>query len=77
MANPFGKRPAEWLRLPSTVSFLETLGQYGKIPQADNQLVKTTKGGIKPGTWFHKYVAMEFARWISPAFAIYTNRVRK
>jgi hypothetical protein len=36
-------------------------------------LVKVTKGGNNPGTWMHEDVALEFARWLSPLFAIWCN----
>lgn len=36
-------------------------------------LVVTVRGGSNPGTWMHEDVALEFARWLSPAFAIWTN----
>lgn len=37
------------------------------------ELVKVQNGGAYPGTWFHEDVALEFARWLSPAFAIWCN----
>lgn len=67
MAKRFGKTPYEWLRLPSTISFIEVLKQYGKIPKADNQAVNTIRGGLGAGTWMHEDVAIEFARWLHPA----------
>lgn len=39
-------------------------------------LVRVTKGGNdknNQGTWMHEDVALEFARWLSPAFAIWCN----
>lgn len=38
-------------------------------------LAVTVRGGNprNQGTWFHEDVAMEFARWLSPKFAIWTN----
>lgn len=36
-------------------------------------LVVTVRGGANPGTWMHQDVALEFARWLSPMFAIWTN----
>lgn len=40
-------------------------------------LIKIVKGGtvseVAQGTWFHEDVAIEFARWLSPAFAIWCN----
>ena len=71
MAKPFGKRPAKWLELPSTKEFLAKLTEVRK---SDIGFVKTEKGGnLGGGTWMHEDVAIEFARWLSPAFAIWCN----
>jgi phage antirepressor YoqD-like protein len=71
MAKTFGKRPVDWLRLPTSKTFLEELSKVRK--SHFEKLVKTQAGGANPGTWFHEDVAIEFARWLSPAFAIWTN----
>ena len=72
MAKVFGKRPAKWLELPSTKEFLSALVDVRK---SDIALIQTDKGGINGGggTWMHEDVALEFARWLSPAFAIWCN----
>lgn len=72
MAKSFGKRPAKWLELPSTKEFLAALTDVRK---SDFALIQTEKGGIDGGggTWMHEDVALEFARWLSPAFAIWCN----
>ena len=73
MAKPFGKRPAKWLELPSTKEFLKTLST---IRKSDSEFVVTINGGTTEkgkGTWMHEDVALEFARWLSPAFAIWCN----
>lgn len=72
MAKPFDKRPAKWLELPSTKEFLAALTDVRKL---DFALIQTEKGGINGGggTWMHEDVALEFARWLSPAFAIWCN----
>lgn len=71
MAKPFGKRPVKWLELPSTKEFLFALTEVRK---SDSGLVQTDKGGVNGGcTWMHEDVALEFARWLSPAFAIWCN----
>lgn len=75
MAKPFGenKRPAKWLRTSSAEEYISTVSEVQKCPSADLQRV--TKGGTKQqGTWFQKDVAMEFARWLSPMFALWCNR---
>ena len=68
MAKAFGKRPAAWLRLPSTVTFMAALGTMRK----SHSLTQTIEG-TNGGTWFHEDVAIEFARWLSPKFAIWCN----
>lgn len=72
MAKPFDKRPAKWLELPSTKDFLAALTA---IRKSDTALIQTNSGGINGGggTWMHEDVALEFARWLSPAFAIWCN----
>lgn len=71
MAKPFGKVVKDWLKTGQTKEFLNVLSEGRKIPLAD--LVQVTKGGNNSGTWFHEDVAMEFARWLSPAFGIWCN----
>lgn len=74
MAKPFGKRPAKWLELPSTKEFLSTLTTIRKSDS--EKYVITINGGTTDkgkGTWMHEDVALEFARWLSPQFAIWCN----
>ena len=85
MAKPFGKRPTDWLRLPTTKAFLNSLSEVRKmhitpnIPDVGKShfgFVVTKRGGDKhaeQGTWMHEDVALEFARWLSPEFAIWCN----
>ena len=68
MAKPFGKRPSKWLELPTTKQFLDALEAVRK---SDRSLLVKNVNGI--GTWMHEDVALEFARWLSPAFAIWCN----
>lgn len=74
MAKSFKKRPADWLRLPSTKDFIDKLSEVRK---SHITLVEAVKGvfkdGRQQGTWFHEDVALEFARWLSPTFAIWCN----
>lgn len=68
MAKPFGKdkSPRYWLRLPSSKEFISALEAVRK----SHRLVETING---VGTWMHEDVALEFARWLSPQFAIWCN----
>jgi phage antirepressor YoqD-like protein len=71
MAAAFGKLPKDFLKNKRTKEFLETLSSRRKILLTD--LVQVKNGGDNPGTWMHEDVAIEFARWLSPDFAIWTN----
>lgn len=71
MAKAFGKRAVDWLQNQQTQEFIEALTEVRKSTSAD--LVQVTKGGPNQGTWMHEDVAMEFARWLSPKFAIWCN----
>jgi hypothetical protein len=71
MAKVFNKRPVIWLSSRQTGEFLNELSKVRNLTLAD--LVQVNKGGANPGTWMHEDVALEFARWLSPAFAIWCN----
>lgn len=68
-AKAFGKDVYEYLRLPSTVEYLDAL--TGKIP--DKEFIKTQRGSglhMTTGTWGHPKVAVPFARWLDVRFAV-------
>ena len=71
MAKHFGKRTVDWLQNSQTQEFIKALSEVRKSTSAD--LVQVTKGGAYQGTWMHEDVAIEFARWLSPKFAIWCN----
>lgn len=66
MAKPFNKRVNDWRNLPSTKEFLNVL----EATRKSGRLIETING---VGTWMHEDVAIEFARWLSPQFAIWCN----
>lgn len=73
MAKPFGKLVGDWLRLKTTTEFAEALSADMHIPIS--ALIQVVKGGnSEQGTWLHEDVALEFARWLSPSFAIWCNK---
>lgn len=73
MAKPFGKLVGDWLRLKTTTEFTEALSADMQIPIS--ALIQVVKGGNnEQGTWMHEDIALEFARWLSPAFAIWCNK---
>jgi hypothetical protein len=80
MAKPFGMRPAEFLRLPATISFIKALAkdldeiwENPTFNKLQKNLVITNRG-VMGGTWMHPDLALEFARWLSPEFALWCNR---
>ena len=80
MAKPFGKRPVDWLNLSSTIRYIDTLREVrfpNITPDESSGLVEAYRGNFsdgKPqGTWMNEDVALEFARWLSPQFAIWCN----
>lgn len=70
MAKPFGKSPKDFLKTEQTKRFIEALSEVKKILSSD--LVRVVYGD-NGGTWMHEDVALEFARWLSPAFSIWCN----
>jgi len=73
MAKPFGaaKKPANWLRTKESKEYINALPDSHICASAD--LVKVMKGGNpdEQGTWANDYrIAMRFAQWLSPEFAI-------
>ena len=72
MARRFNKHPVDWQRLPSTQSLLDTITEVRKS-HIGNFIVISRGGNARGGTWFHRDIAIEFARWLSPAFAIWCN----
>ena len=71
MANKFGKQAKDWLKTQQSKEFLKALSSRRKILLTD--LVQVINGGTQRGTWMHEDVAIEFARWLSPMFAIWCN----
>ncbi|MGC4059913.1 MAG: KilA-N domain-containing protein [Aquabacterium sp.] len=73
-AKAFGKVPNEFLRLPSTIEYLQAVESHGKIPT-----LFTTQGGwhLNPdvGTWAHPKLAVFFARWLDVRFAVWCDAV--
>lgn len=72
MAKPFGKKPIDWLRLPSTIGFLKDLSE---VRESHFGVIETVRGGDTGGgvTWMNRDVAIEFSRWLSNKFGIWCN----
>jgi len=68
MANPFGKQPADFLRLDQTKKFIEILEKQSSIGKP---IVNILNGGNSPGTWGTKKLALKFAAWLNPHFELW------
>jgi hypothetical protein len=71
IADKFGKRPVDWLRLPDTEKYLEALElRSEKIP-----LLKIKRGGRgkSDATWLHPKLGVPFARWLDVNFAVWCD----
>ncbi len=68
MAKPFGKKPAEFLRLDSTKEYMDEIfkGDDSHIKNSGNLI--RTKRGKYGGTFLHNELAFEFAGWCSAIF---------
>lgn len=75
MAKSFGKLPKDFIRLKSTQEFIDAYRSARGIilPEISSGLIQTINGGSGFGTWMHEDIALEFARWLNPRFAIWCN----
>ena len=70
-----GKKMNNFLRNQATKDYINAASRNSGIPVSE--LLVVVKGGNdknSQGTWMHKNLALEFARWLSPDFAIWCNR---
>ena len=72
MAKHFGKTPKDWTRTKQSQEFINSLSAVRQICITGLIIVKQG-GNSEQGTWMHEDVAIEFARWLSPVFAIWCN----
>ncbi|UBM26081.1 KilA-N domain-containing protein [Pseudomonas sp. p1(2021b)] len=73
IADRFGKRPNDWLSLPSTFEYLEALNRRTVTGSSGNAWSMTKRGGKNQGTWLHPKLAVAFARWLSVDFAVWCD----
>ncbi|WP_039967931.1 KilA-N domain-containing protein [Pseudomonas chlororaphis] len=77
VAKRFGKKPAEWLRLPTSERYMTALGRAlgleSKVGLSHFGLVAAERGGKVAGTWLHPKLAVAFARWLDDDFAVWCD----
>lgn len=85
MARPFGinKQPTRWLRLKEAKDYINSFKAYVKSDMQNLHIiplepVMTVRGiyadGTRQGTWMHRWVAIRFAQWLHPDFAVWIDQ---
>ena len=77
IAAHFGKLPKDYLKNEQTQQYItalaENLSVRIKILTKENQIVIVKRGGNEQGTWLHPKLAIHFARWLDPKFAVWCD----
>lgn len=70
--SPSGRAPPDWLVLPGTADFVNCVEASHNAGKSGIIAKKVGKSG---GTWAHWQVAMAYAKYLSPAFHVWCNKV--
>ena len=71
MAKPFEKRVNDFLNTSETGNYIKALITLNGGNKDDFTFSRRGKYG---GTWLHRDLALQFARWLSPLFAVHLDR---
>lgn len=71
VAKRFGKRPNDWLALPSTQEYMDALARHLITGKSGNFVRR--QAGRSGGTWLHPKLAVSFARWLDVDFAVWCD----
>jgi hypothetical protein len=73
MCKANGREWFSYARADRTQEYITALSEAIGVPA--DQLIQTRQGGIPElqGTWIHPRLAVDLARWISPAFAVWMD----
>ena len=79
IAKHYGKQVRDYLINNRTKDYIRALDEHlSEAPETasqQNQLVIIVKGGksSEQGTWLHPKLAIDFARWLNPRFAVWCD----
>ena len=77
IAAHFGKRVPDFIKTEQNQEYINALAEHisktTKIVLDKNQLVIVKHGGNNRGTWLHPKLAVHFARWLDPKFAVWCD----
>lgn len=69
------KQPAKWRDLPSTQEFSAHIADV-VLRKSEDEIFSVTRGGATRGATFaHWHIAMAYARYLDPAFAVRCNEI--
>ena len=71
IASSHGLRLDNWLRNKETEAYIEALARH--LNASDSRDLIRGQRGRGGGTWLHPKLAVAFARWISPDFAVWAD----
>lgn len=69
------KEPARWEKLAGTREYLSALGSEDGSPPPILRISGNPRSGDGGGKWFDRLVAVEYARYLKPSFAVWVNRI--
>lgn len=72
MARPFEKRPAVWLKTIEAARLRQELVNNGVCSSLESQVIATR--GSQGATWLEIHLWVQFAQWLSPAFASWCSK---
>lgn len=75
MCKANGKRWENYHRCQRTQEYIAALAAVARNRATGSELIHTIQGGTPAlqGTWIHPRLAIDLARWISPAFAVWMD----
>ena len=77
VAAHFNRRVGNYLKSERTQEYISALAEKLSVtPKGateDNQIVIIKQGGTEQGTWLHPKLAVDFARWLDPKFAVWCD----
>lgn len=85
IANKFNKKVKDYLKTDQTKNYISSLIKFSKGAKEyisnlcevfkceESALLKTKRGKYNGGTWLHPKLAIDFARWLNPDFAVWCD----
>jgi len=73
VAKRFNKQPRDYLKTEPTKNYMNSIKTILLIPIDQLVIVKKGSSSNGGGTWIHPKLAIDFARWLNPDFAVWCD----